>query len=78
MVLGAYPMITVGDIVFRKYKGGLKNNQPNESELGLVIKELKEKGAVPQYWVSFNQKDPRWYFQHELYKIEWRERNKND
>ena len=50
-------MIKAGDIVFRRYKGGIKNNQPNESELGLVIKEYKEKGAVPQYYVQFNQKN---------------------
>ena len=62
-------MIKVGDIVFRKYKGGIKNNQPNESELGLVINELREKGAVPQFCVRFNQKDPLWFFQHELYRI---------
>tara|TARA_Y100000592_G_C5401962_1_gene283575 strand:- start:474 stop:692 length:219 start_codon:yes stop_codon:yes gene_type:complete len=65
-------MINIGDIVFRKYKGGIRNNKPNESEVGLVIKELKEKGAVTQYCVSFNQKEPRWYFHHELYKIEWK------
>tara|TARA_A100001515_G_scaffold43543_1_gene34318 strand:- start:663 stop:869 length:207 start_codon:yes stop_codon:yes gene_type:complete len=62
-------MIKVGDIVFRRYWGGLKNNQPNESELGLVIKEFKEKGAVPQYCVQFSQETPKWYYQHDLYKI---------
>lgn len=77
MVLGAYAMIKVGDIVFRKYKGGFRNNKPNESELGLVIREHKEKGAIPQYCVSFDQKDPKWYFQHELFKINWKERSKN-
>ena len=38
-------MIIVGDIVFRKYKGGFRNNKPHESSLGLVIKEHKEKGT---------------------------------
>ena len=70
-------MIKVGDIVFRKYKGGLKNNQPSESELGLVIKEFKEKGAVPQYYVQFGQKDPKWFYQHDLHRIEWGERRNN-
>ena len=71
-------MIKVGDIVFRKYFGGLKNNQPNESSLGLVIREYKEKGAIPQYHVQFDQKDPKWYYQHELHRIQWGERRKND
>lgn len=70
-------MIKPGDIVFRRYRGGLKNNQPNESELGLVIKEFKEKGAVPQYYVQFNQKTPKWFYQHDLHRIEWGERSKN-
>ena len=71
-------MIKVGDIVFRRYKGGFRNNKPNESELGLVIKEYKEKGAVPQFYVRFDQKDPKWFYQHDLYRIKWGERNKND
>ncbi len=70
-------MIRVGDIVFRKYKGGFRNNKPNESEVGLVIRELKEKGAVPKYHVQFDQKDPKWFFQHELHRIQWGERRKN-
>ena len=68
-------MIKVGDIVFRKYKGGLRNNKPNESVLGLVIKEHKEKGCVPQYNVQFNEETPKWFFQHELHRIEWGERS---
>ena len=71
-------MIKLGDIVFRRYKGGLKNNQPNESSLGLVIKEYTDKGAIPQYYVQFDQKDPTWFYQHELHRIKWRERRKND
>ena len=64
-------MIKVGDIVFQVRKGGLFNKQPVTDRLGLVIKELKEKGAVPQYCVSFNQKDPKWFYQHEIQKIIW-------
>ena len=71
-------MIKVGDIVFRKYKGGFRNNQPNESSLGLVIKEFKEKGAVAQYYVRFDQDDPKWFYQHDLHRIQWGERKKND
>jgi hypothetical protein len=64
-------MIKVGDIVYRKYKGGLRNNKPNTSELGLVIKEHGTDSpiSVPQYYVRFNQKDPKWYFTHDLYRI---------
>ena len=71
-------MIKVGDIVFKRYKGGVRNNKPNEAELGLVIKEHKEKGAIPQYYVQCGQKDPKWFYQHDLHRIEWGERNKND
>jgi hypothetical protein len=62
-------MIKVGDIVFLKRKGGLMNNQPLTSHLGLVIKEHKEKGAIPQFYVKFNQNNPKWYYQHNLYRI---------
>ena len=71
-------MIKVGDIVFRKYKGGFRNNQPNESSIGLVIKEHKEKGAIAQYYVQFDQKDPKWFYQHDLHRVQWGERKKND
>ena len=71
-------MIRVGDIVFRKYKGGFRNNQPNESSIGLVIKEYKEKGAIAQYYVQFDQKDPKWFYQHDLHRVQWGERKKND
>jgi len=70
-------MIQPGDIVYRRYKGGLKNNQPDESVLGLVIREHKDKGTIPQYHVKFNQNDPKWYYQHDLHRIGG-ERNKND
>lgn len=71
-------MIKVGDIVFRKYKGGFRNNKPNELSLGLVIKEFKEKGAISQYYVQFDQKDPKWFYQHDLHRIQWGERKNND
>ncbi len=71
-------MIKVGDIVFRKYKGGFRNNKPNELSLGLVIKEFKEKGAISQYHVQFDQKDPKWFYQHDLHRIQWGERKNND
>lgn len=62
-------MIKVGDIVFVKLKGGFRNNKPKTDRLGLVIKELIEQGAIPQYYVQFGQEDPKWYYQHDLYKI---------
>ena len=45
------------------------NNQPLTSHLGLVIKEHREKGAIPQFYVKFNQDNPKWYYQHSLYRI---------
>jgi hypothetical protein len=65
-------MIKVGDIVFLKRKGGLMNNQPLTSQLGLVIKDYKEKGAITQFYVQFNQNKPKWYYQHNLHKIDMR------
>ena len=62
-------MIKVGDIVFQRRKGGMMNNQPKTDRLGLVIKEHKEKGAIPQFYVQFNQLSPKWYYQHDLHKI---------
>ena len=69
-------MIKVGDIVYQKRKGGIIQGISDviTSRLGLVIKEYKEKGAVPQYYVQFDQKDPKWFYQHELHKIKWGER----
>ncbi len=71
-------MITVGDIVFMKRKGGLIDNQPKTDRLGLVIKDHREKGAIPQFYVRFDQENPKWYYQHDLHRIKWGERNKND
>ena len=62
-------MIKAGDIVFQVRKGGLFNKQPVTDRLGLVIKEHREKGAIPQFYVQFNQEDPKWYYQHDLEKI---------
>jgi hypothetical protein len=65
-------MIKVGDIVFRRYKGGIRNNKPNESVVGLVIKEQERESStiVAQFQVRFGQEPkPKWYYHHELYKI---------
>ena len=63
-------MIKAGDIVYLKRRGGLtKVEQPVTSSVGLVIKEHREKGAIAQFYVQFDQKDPKWYYQHDLYKI---------
>ena len=64
-------MIKAGDIVFQVRKGGLFNKQPVTDRLGLVIKEHREKGAIPQFYVQFNQEDPKWYYQHDLEKIKF-------
>ena len=71
-------MIKVGDIVFKKYVGGLLKDKTNTKEIGLVIKEHKEPFSVSQYYVSFSQKDPKWFYQHELQKIKWGEGEKDD
>jgi len=62
-------MIKPGDIVHLRFKGGLKNNKPYHKTLGLVIKELREKNSIPQYYVQFDKDNPKWYYQHDLYKI---------
>ena len=71
-------MIKAGDIVFQVRKGGLFNKQPVTDRLGLVIKEHREKGAIPQFYVQFNQEDPKWYYQHDLEKIRFGKDNKNE
>ena len=72
-------MIKVGDIVFKRRRGGFIHDKPVPvtNELGLVIKEHTEEGAVPQYYVQFDQKDPRWFYQHDLHRIQWGERREN-
>ena len=62
-------MIKIGDIVFMRRKGGLMNNQLKTNRLGLVIKDHRERGAIPQFYVRFDQEDPRWYYQHDLHRI---------
>ena len=71
-------MIKAGDIVFQVRKGGLFNKQPVTDRLGLVIKEHREKGAIPQFYVQFNQEDPKWYYQHDLEKIRFGKGNNNE
>ena len=71
-------MIKAGDIVFQVRKGGLFNKQPVTDRLGLVIKEHREKGAIPQFYVQFNQEDPKWYYQHDLEKIRFGKDNNNE
>ena len=66
---GGKNVIEVGNIVYQKRKGGLLNDQTLESRVGLVIKEHREKGAIPQFYVKFNQDAPKWYYQHNLHKI---------
>lgn len=68
-------MIQIGNIVYLRRRGGaLMSDRPVRNKVGLVINEHKEKGAVPQYYVQFDQEIPKWYYQHDLYKIN-KERN---
>jgi hypothetical protein len=69
-------MIKPGDIVYQTYRGGILATRPKTNRLGLVIKEYKENGAIPQYYVQFNKELPKWYYQHDLHKIGG-ERNEN-
>mgnify|MGYP003661211206 CR=1 FL=1 len=71
-------MIYPGDIVYRVRKGGFIHESPTavKDRIGLVIKEIKERGAIPQYCVQFDKEIPRWFYQHDLHKIGG-ERNKD-
>lgn len=73
-------MIKLGDIVYQLRRGGFIHEKPApvRSRLGLVIKEYKEKGAIAQYYVTFNQDTPKWYYQHDLHKITGGERDQDD
>jgi|MDTB01.1.fsa_nt_gb uncharacterized membrane-anchored protein len=70
-----------GDIVFRKFKGGVRNNQPDDSVVGLVIKEHGTDSAISvnQYQVRFGQEEnAKWYWQHDLKKIRFGKDNNNE
>jgi len=69
--LGTYLMINVGDIVYKARRGGIIHNHPtpDKAKLGLVIKDHRELGAYPQFYVQFDQETPKWYHQHDLHKI---------
>jgi hypothetical protein len=68
-------MIKVGDIVFRKRSGGLiKESENISSSIGLVIKDHRETGAIPQFYVQFDQQPPKWFYQHHLSKIQWKKK----
>jgi hypothetical protein len=69
-------VIKLGDIVYRRYRGGLKNNKPYEKGVGLVIKEIREKKTIPQFYVQFDKETPKWFYQHDLQRIGG-ERNKD-
>ena len=64
-------MIKVGDIVYRLRRGGFIHEKPIPvtDSIGLVIKEYKEKGAIPQYYVQFDQESPKWYYQHDIRRV---------
>ena len=74
-------MIKRGDIVLRRFRGGIRNNQPDESVVGLVIKEHGTDSAISvnQYLVRFGQEEnAKWYWQHDLEKIKFGKGNKSE
>jgi len=63
-------VIKPGDIVYRKRRGGLvQYERPIKDCVGLIIKELKEKGSISQYYVQFDKETPKWFYQHDLQRI---------
>ena len=42
-------MIKVGDIVFRKYSGGMLRNKVDHSKVGLVLELYQPPGTIAQY-----------------------------
>jgi|TARA_R110000824_G_scaffold249901_1_gene438753 hypothetical protein len=79
LVLGTHPVIKPGNIVYRVRRGGFIHDYPVavKNRVGLVIKEIKEKGTVPQYYVQFDKETPKWFYQHDLQRIGG-ERSEND
>ena len=61
----------IGDIVYRTRKGGFIHDVPIAvtGKVGLVIKELREKGAIAQFYVQFDKDVPKWFYQHDLQRI---------
>jgi hypothetical protein len=64
-------VIHPGDIVYRVRRGGFIHDHPVavKDSVGLVIKEIKERNEVPQYYVKFTKETPKWFYQHDLHKI---------
>ncbi len=48
--------------------------RPVTDRVGLVIKEVREKFAIPQFFVQFDNEAPKWYYQHDLHQISGKER----
>ena len=66
--------IKPGNLVRRRRQGGRKSivaNLNHGHEIGLVIKEQKEAGTIPQYAVSFPSTQPKllWFSSYELMKV---------
>ena len=73
-------MIKVGDIVYRKRRGGIiqRTSDVITSKIGLVIKEYNERGAIRSNSMSsLINRLLNGFYQHDLHRIKWRERNKN-
>jgi hypothetical protein len=64
-------MIKRGDIVYRVRKGGFIHESPVavKDKVGLVIKEIRDRGSIPQYYVQFGKGIPKWFYQHDLQKV---------
>ncbi len=60
----------IGSLVQQAIRGGLHSGQVVSSTLGLIVNELKEPGALPQYKVDWFKGPDRgkklWYYQHDL------------
>ena len=71
-------MIKPGDIVYRVRKGGFIHDHPIavKDSVGLVIKEIKERCTITQFYVQFNKEAPKWFYQHDLQRVE-REKNED-
>jgi hypothetical protein len=70
-------MIKVGDIVFRKYSGGILGNRIDHSKVGLVLELYQPPGTIAQYKVNFTSDGnlPGWFEGRHLTKIKGEKEN---
>lgn len=64
----------IGSLVQQAIRGGLHSGQVVSSTLGLIVNELKEPGALPQFKVDWFKGPDRgkklWYYKHDLKEAE--------